>query len=145
MMSTFPNLLQWLSRPRLVERMDVDRQREWRRAVRTWKFGVKVRAKLGVIQALCDEVAMDRSHGATWVAPDWEHPLWVEQLFEAIRDNRHPRELLKGFAESAEVSFFTMGKAPKPEYVIEAVDKVYKQLSRRLRVKFGVFTTTKEY
>lgn len=142
MMSTFPNLLQWLSRPRLVERMNVDRQREWRRAVRAWKFGVKVRAKLGMIQTLCDEVDRDRRNGATWVAPDWGHPLWVEQLFEAIRDNKHPRELLKGFVESAEVTFFASQKQPKPERVLEAVDKVYKQLSRRLRAKFGVFTTT---
>lgn len=138
-MSIYPPLLQWLSQPRSVERMNVDRQREWRRAVRTWKMGVKVRAKLGVIQALCDEVAQDRHGGATWVAPDWGHDLWVEQLFEAICDNKHPPELLKGFVESAEVTFFATGKQPKPERVLEAVDKVYKQLSRRLRVKFGVF------
>jgi len=122
--------------------MNVDRQREWRRILRTWKMGVKLRAKLGVLQTLCDEVERERRNDATWVAPDWEHPLWVEQLYEAIRDNKHPTELLKGFVESAEVTFFALHKQPKPDRVMEAVDKVYKQLSRKLRRKFGVFETT---
>lgn len=141
-MSIYPHLQQWLSQPRSVERMNVERQREWRRAVRTWKMGVKVRAKLGVIQALCDAVAKEREGGASWMSPDWEHPLWVEQLYEAIRDNTHPTELLKGFVESAEVTFFATQKQPKPDRVLEAVDRIYKQLSRRLRGKFGVFETT---
>lgn len=143
-MSIYPNLLHWLQQPRSVERMDVDRQREWRRAVRIWKTGFKVRAKLGVIQALCEDVKRERSKGATWQQPDWNHDLWVEQLYEAIRDNKHPPELLKGFVESAEVTFFSMHKEPKPEVVLEAMDRVYKQLSKRLRYKFGVFITTRE-
>lgn len=144
-MSTFPASLQWLQQPRLVERMDVDRQREWRKLVKTWKAGVKVRAKVGVIQALCDEVARDRqTNKQQWYCPDWNHEAWVDALYAAIVTNQHPSELLKAFCESAEVTFFNTKKEPYPDRVLEAVDKVYKQLSRRLRAKFGVFTTTRE-
>lgn len=144
-MSTFPASLQWLQQPRLVERMDVDRQREWRKLVKTWKAGVKVRAKLGVIQALCDAVAEERrTNHQRWLRPDWSHDAWVDALYVAIVTNQHPSDLLKGFVESAEVTFFNTRKEPYPDRVLEAVDKIYKQLSRRMRVKFGVFTTTRE-
>lgn len=143
-MSIYPPLLQWLSQPRSVERMDVDRQREWRKLVKTWKAGVKVRAKIGVVQALCDEVAKARQAKHPWVCPDWLRDEWVEALYVAIVTNQHPSELLKGFVESAEITFFNTRHEPSPDRVLEAVDKIYKQLSRRMRVKFGVFTTTRE-
>lgn len=122
-----------------MPRIDEAKRREWLRALRRFKYGIKVRAKLGVLQIICEQVAEERRGQLQWDCPDWEHENWVHRLYECIRDNEYPTVILQGFAKSAEITFFNPNKQPSPKSVLRAVDNICNQLSRRLRTKFGVF------
>jgi hypothetical protein len=120
--------------------MEVDevRRRQWLRALRSFKQGIKLRAKMGVLQTLCEQVAKERRKQQFWDAPQWEHEEWVVVLYEAIRDEQFPTELLVGFVKTAEITFLSPRKQPTVEGTIAAVDVVCKRLSVKLRRKFGV-------
>lgn len=122
-----------------MPRIDEDKRREWLRSLRRFKYGMKVRAKLGVLQTICEEVAAERKGKQVWDAPQWEHDRWVTLLYTCIRDNEFPPELLEGFVKTAEVTFLTPNIQPTADKVLDAVNQVCKQNSRALRHKFGVF------
>lgn len=120
-------------------RIDEHNRRVWLRALRRFKYGMRVRAKVGVLQTYCEQVAVSRKGKSQWDAPQWEHDRWVTFLYTCIKDNWFPEELLIAFVKTAEVTFFTRNKQPSVDKVLDAVDLVCKQLSRALRQKFGVF------
>jgi len=122
-----------------MPRIDDDKRREWLRALRRFKYGIKVRAKLGVLQTYCEQVAAERKGKQRWDAPQWEHDRWVTFLYTCIKNNEYPPELLEGFVKTAEVTFLNPRKQPTVEMTIGAVNDVCKQLSKPLRTKFGVF------
>lgn len=122
-----------------MPRIDEDKRREWLRALRRFKYGIKVRAKLGILQTICEQVAAQRKGKQQWDAPQWEHDRWVTFLYTCIRDNQHPPELLEAFVKTAEVTFLVSNKQPTVDKTIDAMNEVCKQLSRPLRTKFGVF------
>jgi len=107
--------------------------------LRRFKYGIKVRAKLGVLQTYCEQVAAERKGKQRWDAPQWEHDRWVTFLYTCIKNNEYPPELLEGFVKTAEVTFLNPRKQPTVEMTIGAVNDVCKQLSKPLRTKFGVF------
>jgi len=119
--------------------IDEERRREWLRALRRFKNGMQLRAKVGVIDVLCQQVAMERRGVPHWDAPQWGHERWVATLYYAIRDNVYPTDLLIGFVKTAEVTFFNPNRQPNAEGVLEAVNQVCRQQSRKLRERFGVF------
>jgi len=120
-------------------KIDEERRREWLRALRKWKYGIKVRAKLGVLQPICEEVSRDRQGSSSWTMPDWDCDRWITLLYTCIRDEQFTPEILRAFAESAEVTFLSKFSQPTPEGIIEVVDRICKTHSRKLRQKFGVF------
>ena len=120
-------------------KVDVERRRVWLSSLRKFKRGVKIRAKLGVIEHICQQVATERKGQQTWDAPQWEHDRWITLLYTSIRDDEYPTELLVGFVKTAEVSFFNPKMQPTVVSTLNAVDYVCKQLSKQLRSKFGVF------
>jgi hypothetical protein len=118
--------------------VDPDRNRDWLRALRRFKYGIKVRAKLGVIDAYCEQVAFERRGIWKWDAPHWAHDDWVTLLYTCIKNNEYPPDLLLGFVKTAEVTFYTPQKQPTPIKVLDAVDEVCRTNSKKLRQKFGV-------
>jgi hypothetical protein len=123
-----------------MPRIDDDKRREWLRALRRFKYGIKVRAKLGILQTICEQVAVQRKGKQVWDAPQWDHDRWVTFLYTCIKNNEYPSELLEAFVKTAEVTFLAPNKQqPTVDKTIDAVNEVCKQLSRPLRTKFGVF------
>jgi hypothetical protein len=123
-----------------MPRIDDDKRREWLRALRRFKYGIKVRAKLGILQTICEQVAAQRKGKQVWDAPQWDHDRWVTFLYTCIKNNEYPSELLEAFVKTAEVTFLAPNKQqPTVDKTIDAVNEVCKQLSRPLRTKFGVF------
>lgn len=122
--------------------IDDEKRREWLRALRRFKDGIKVRAKLGVLQTICEQVAAERKGKPKWDAPRWEHELWVTFLYTCIKNNEFPSKLLRGFVKTAEVTFFNQHIQPTVEGTVDAVDIICRQQSKRLREKFGVFIGT---
>jgi hypothetical protein len=122
-----------------MPRIDEDKRREWLRALRRFKYGIKVRAKLGVLQTICEQVAAERKGKQRWDAPQWQHDRWVTLLYTCIKDNQFPPELLEGFVKTAEVTFLNSRKQPTVIGTVYAVNEVCREQSRALRIKFGVF------
>jgi nitrite reductase/ring-hydroxylating ferredoxin subunit len=112
---------------------------EWLRALRVFKRGLKVRAKLGVLDTICQDVIQERTLTKTrydWVQPDWSNEKWIDLLFDSIKNNQHPTELLQGFAQSVRTYHYT---TINKETTLQAADSVCAELSVQLRRKFGVF------
>lgn len=122
-----------------MPQIDVDKRREWLRALRRFKYGIKVRAKLGVLETICEQVGAERKGKRQWDAPQWEHDRWVTLLYTCIKDNQFPQELLVAFAKTAEVTFMATKSQPTVQKTLHAVDEVCRRLSKPLRYKFGVF------
>ena len=122
-----------------MPRIDDDKRREWLRSLRRFKYGIKVRAKLGVLQTICEQVAAQRKGKQRWDAPQWDHYRWVTLLYTCIKDNQFPPELLEGFVKTAEVTFMNPHKQPTIEGTVYAVNEVCREQSKALRTKFGVF------
>lgn len=120
-------------------RVDDAKRKEWLRSLRRFKYGMKVRAKLGVIQTFCEQVAAERKGKQTWDAPQWEHDRWTTLLYTCIRDNEFPPELIIGFVKTAEVTFLNPRKQPTVEGTLDAMNEVCRDLSVALRTKFEVF------
>ena len=118
--------------------VDADKRREWLRALRRFKRGMKLRAKLGVLDVICQQVGDQRRGKMQWDAPQWTDDRWVTLLYNCIKDNQYPTIILEGFAKTAEITFFAPSKRPTVPKTLAAVDTVCRQLSRPLRVKFGV-------
>lgn len=122
-----------------MPRIDEDKRREWLRALRRFKYGIKVRAKLGVLHTFCEQVAEERQGKRQWDAPEWGHLRWVTLLYTCIKNNEFPPELLIAFAKTAEVTFLNPKKQPTTGGMVTAVNYVCREQSIALRRKFGVF------
>jgi nitrite reductase/ring-hydroxylating ferredoxin subunit len=112
---------------------------DWLRALRVFKRGLKVRAKLGVLDTICQDVMAERRLTKTrydWVQPDWSNEKWIDLLFNSIKNNQHPTELLQGFVQSVRTYHYT---TINKETTLQAADSVCAELSVQLRRKFGVF------
>jgi len=104
-----------------------------------FKRGLKVRAKLGVLDTICQDVMAERKLTKTrydWVQPDWSNEKWIDLLFNSIKNNQHPTELLQGFVQSVRTYHYT---TINKETTLHAADSVCAELSVQLRRKFGVF------
>jgi hypothetical protein len=121
-------------------KVNKDARRAWLRALRCFKHGVKIRAKLGILQTYCDQVEAERRGKHTWDSPYWEDDKWVTLLYTCIKNNEYPPELLEGFVKSAEAAFFRPAGQPTVKMTVAVVNDICKQLSKQLRRKFGVFS-----
>jgi hypothetical protein len=122
-----------------MPRIDDDKRREWLRALRRFKYGIKARARLGILQTICEQVSAERKGKHGWDAPHWEHERWVTFLYTCIKNNEFPPELLKGFVKSAEVTFLNSNRAPTVQHTVDVVNQICREQSKALRHKFGVF------
>jgi hypothetical protein len=122
-----------------MPQIDDDKRREWLRALRRFKYGIKVRAKLGVLQTICEQVGAERKGKRGWDAPQWQHDRWVTLLYTCIKDNQFPPELLIGFVKTAEITFMASKTQPTVISTLAVVDALCKMYSKELRQKFGVF------
>lgn len=83
----------WLENPQ--PEVEASRQREWRGAVRRFNRGIRLRAKLGVFDALVAMNDTRTSYGANWLDDSL-----LEELALAIKTQTYPNELLKLFVSS---------------------------------------------
>ena len=116
---------------------DTEKRREWLRALRAFKKGMLVRAKMGVLDSICQQVVAESAVVTIWKKPDWDDDIWVTMLYTAIKDKQFPTELLRGFAQSGRLSMY--GFRTDRVTTLAIMETVCTRLSLRLRQKFGVF------
>ena len=123
-----------ITRSELV--VDDAQRRVWLASLKRFKQGLKVRAKLGVLQGYCQQVAAQRTSGLTWEQPDWESAYWRDKLYDAIAQGQWPEDLLLGFAQSIGRFYYTQ-KNPRVVDYLPTVENILKQQSIALRLRFG--------
>ena len=111
-----------------VDRINKDKRVEWLRALRTFKRGIKVRAKLGVF----DKYISERDFTSAYT--NWSLSQNLDHLYNAILHNTFDEEMMKLFVLTT-----PRWGATKPAYVVEHIDSVLNDNSVLLREKFGVF------
>jgi hypothetical protein len=124
--------------------VDQENKLTWLRQLRKFKSAVKVRARMGVLESLIQQVDKERV-GVTrynWEQPDWNSDAWQDMLYTSLRDSECPTDLLKGIIKSVSRGYYQQSITVK-EVVAEA-DRLCNTYSLDLRRKFGVFKEAKE-
>jgi hypothetical protein len=127
------------ARPKISDTIDPDKRKVWLSSLRKFKRAVKVRAKLGVIDALIKEVQQERNNidRRSWEAPDWNTDEWQDILSTSIKNTECSTEFLKAMIKSTAVSYYS--NSVFTENVLEECNRICNNYSVSMRQKFGVF------
>ena len=115
-----------------------DRRKVWLSALRKFKYGIKARTRIGAFDNLIQtQKNLPRSNQSV---PDWSDPTWLELLYNSIKTNDFPMELLNGITAHAVHNrwYYHRGNI-KAADILVSVDEVCNTHSIDLRKKFGVF------
>lgn len=120
-------------------KVDPDARRYWLQCLRDYKKGLNVRAKLGVLKTLIDTVVQERNaqNRYQWTQPDWFNPFWVDKLADAIKTQDFSLDLMKALVQTSDISYWNRQLSDTD--VLASFDKLIKDLSVQLRLRFGVF------
>jgi hypothetical protein len=128
------------AKPDMTDRVDKDARKVWVAALRRFKYGIKVRAKMGVFTPIAENIVANR-HVNSFPVPRWDAPEWSDMLYESIRDTQFPTTLLQGIVLSSNIRW--TAKIPGAADVIRWTDSLINTKSIELRTRFGVFTEDK--
>lgn len=120
-----------------------EKRKEWLSDLRKFKKQVKIRAKMGVFDAICkaeyDKRVADRRG---YQMPDWTSDHWIKLLATSIKECQVPMELMVGIAQSCHISYWSP-RMPTRKDVEDTVERVCKEQSVFLRKAYGVFDEPK--
>ena len=123
---------------------EVDQENKllWLRQLRKFKQAVKVRARMGVLESLIQQVDKERTGVSRydWEQPDWNSEAWQDMLYTSIKDSECSTDLLKGIIKSVSRGYYQTQVSVKE--VVDEADKICTTYSLDLRRKFGVYKTT---
>lgn len=119
----------------MLDTVNVDARKVWLGALRKFKRGFKVRAKLGALDSFIAEVNNGDRYNRQ--RPNWDDAIWQTKLAESIRDHDFSGELIRGMVQTAHTKSWRA--TVTPQSVLEAVDSVCNSYSIQLRRHFGVF------
>ena len=128
------------ARPHFTKQeVNKDNKLEWLRALRKFKTAVKIRARMGVLESLIQQVDNERKGQSRydWEQPDWNTDKWQDVLYTSIKNSECSTELLKGFIKSVRRGYYH--QTTNVNEVINEVDKICTTYSIELRRRFGVF------
>lgn len=128
------------ARPKMSDTIDPVKRKEWLGSLRKFKRAVKVRARLGVLDTLIQQVAQERSKHRSrydWEMPDWNTDTWQDMLYTSIKNSECSTELLKGIVMSVSTGYYK--SSISVDDVLKECDKICTNYSVEIRRKFGVF------
>lgn len=119
-----------------IREVDPEARLIWLRALRKFRKGVKVRIKMGAIEAIKVPSGTYRTQ--------WASEENIKFLADCIRNEEYPMQLLEAFALEAMgySNRWAYRNATFTEAVSAAFDDICKTQSIRLRREFGVFKDT---
>lgn len=121
-------------RPDLLNTVDESARTEWLRALKQFKRGIKLRAKMNVF----DSYLANRVHEHKF--PNWGDKKWVSALTNAIRNQDFNETIMRGIADTTPYGdYWRRHKPLTGKDVVETVDALLKDKSLELRKEFGVF------
>lgn len=112
---------------------------EWLRQLRKFKQAVKIRARMGVLESLIQQVDKERTGISRhdWDMPNWDTDAWQNILYTSIKDSECSTDLLKGIIKSVSRGYYKSQVSVKE--VVAEVDRLCTTYSLDLRRKFGVY------
>ena len=128
------------ARQKMSDTIDPVKRKEWLGSLRKFKRAVKVRARLGVLDTLIQQVAQERSKHRSrydWEMPDWNTDTWQDMLYTSIKNSECSTELLKGIVMSVSTGYYK--SSISVDDVLKECDKICTNYSVEIRRKFGVF------
>lgn len=128
------------ARPKMSDTIDPVKRKEWLGSLRKFKRAVKVRARLGVLDTLIQQVAQERSKHRSrydWEMPDWNTDTWQDMLYTSIKNSECSTELLRGIVMSVSTGYYK--SSISVDDVLKECDKICTNYSVEIRRKFGVF------
>lgn len=119
--------------------MSSARDRAWRKLCARFIQGLELRASMGVLDAIKEEVARTRSspYQTLSLRPDWDSAQWQTLLYESIRDFQYPKTLLLGFGQSVMFSVFTFNLGPTPGAIIAEARRVMGKYNAYLKYYYA--------
>jgi hypothetical protein len=128
------------ARPKITQlAVNQENKLEWLRKLRKFKQAVKIRARMGVLEALMQQVEKERQgiNKYEWQAPDWSSDSWLDLLYVAVKNEECSTDMLKAFIKTASIGYWR--NMVTIDDVLRAVDSVFTTHSIDLRKRFGVF------
>jgi hypothetical protein len=115
-----------------------DKRIEWLRASKKFKFGVRTKAKMGIIEPIIEQVYQERMNNpkSSWVRPDWFSEYWGEKLYTAVKNNDTSISMIKLIVESG---YFPNYRKMTTKEVLDSMESIFREQSLELRRRFGVF------
>lgn len=115
-----------------------DKRIEWLRASKKFKFGVRTKAKMGIIEPIIEQVYQERMNNpkSSWVRPDWFSEYWGEKLYTAVKNNDTSTSMIKLIVESG---YFSNYRKMTTKEVLDSMESIFREQSLELRRRFGVF------
>lgn len=127
-------------RPKITQLVvNQENKLEWLRKLRKFKQAVRIRARMGVLEALMQQVEKERQgiNKYEWQAPDWSSDSWLDLLYGAVKNEECSTDMLKAFIKTASIGYWR--NMVTIHDVLKAVDTVFANYSVNLRQRFGVF------
>jgi len=123
-------------RPDLITQVVPERRTIWLRSLRAWKRGVKVRARVGGF----DSLIKTASPPSTLRSPLWDRKEELDILYNCIKNNEHPTDMMRMLVEGATYSagYYNRAKLNGSDVAVYT-NNVLNTQSIALRKKFGVF------
>lgn len=113
-----------------------DAYRQWQKRYTLFKQSVRVLAKLGVLDTMCQEVRATTSQDM-WNMPDWDEPHWTDALYRDIVSGQVSPAVLDGLIRSCRIDWWG---APHPSAVetLAALDRLYRRHGKDFRARYEV-------
>ena len=113
-----------------------DAYRQWQKRYTLFKQSVRVLAKLGVLDTMCQEVRATYSfHG--WSMPDWDKPHWTDALYRDMVAGQVSPVVLDGLIRSCRIDWW---HTPHPSAVetLAALNRLYRKHGKDFRARYEV-------
>lgn len=121
----------------MTAKVDPVKRKQWRHDVARFKQGMKIRARMGILDSYRAEVYKARMSSSAH-RPDWKDAYWQRLLCDCITCHSFPEEILRGFVETAEFTYLRV-EEPSVNEILAAVDWVIEEQNIPLRTLYGVF------
>lgn len=130
-------------RPDLKDLVKQDADKVWKSKLRTFRRGIKLRMKLGIIESIFNKTKSTiQWQKRSFYAPVWSSDEWLHKLYLAIHDEVITKELLEGFVRTAYCNRYylgTSGMLYNPDWIAKVIEKILNESKTELRIRFNVF------
>lgn len=123
-----------------IETVIPEKRKIWLRKIKAFNKALQVRAKIGVLDRIVEEVQAERNATPRqWQQPDWASDEWLDTWAKVIDTGDIPVSFLKGIAQSTRYGWRNRTTQQQVKETMDTAKQLQRTYSRELRRRFGVF------